>query len=220
MLGTTAGLRERKKQQTRQRIILEALDLCDAQGFEATTVEQIANAADVSPRTINRYFDMKEDIVLGPIEDFGQAVGDALREEPKTGNELRALCDAFLRTVQGSSVDSNNLLSFHRFQQMQRVMDSSPAVAARVMDYSDTKSAAVAQALAERMDTEPGALSVRVIVATWQALSHIAMENCRRLVISGDPVAASAASREALLAAYSEFLRVCTPAAPPAQHDS
>ncbi|MFE3702101.1 TetR/AcrR family transcriptional regulator, partial [Nocardia tengchongensis] len=82
------GLRERKKQQTRTRIIDVALRLCDDQGFDATTVEQIADAADVSPRTVNRYFDSKEAIVIAPIEGWGQALADQLRAQPITGDEI------------------------------------------------------------------------------------------------------------------------------------
>ena len=60
----TPGLRERKNQRTREAIVRAALELSDQQGFEKTTVAQIADRADVSPRTVHAWFPFKEDIVL------------------------------------------------------------------------------------------------------------------------------------------------------------
>jgi AcrR family transcriptional regulator len=62
------GLRERKKQRTRETIARAALALFDAQGFRATTIAEIAEAADVAPRTVSAYFPAKEDLVF-PDQD-------------------------------------------------------------------------------------------------------------------------------------------------------
>lgn len=61
---TPLGLRERKKLQTRAAIERHALTLFAEQGFAATTIAQIAEAADVSPRTVSSYFPAKEDLVF------------------------------------------------------------------------------------------------------------------------------------------------------------
>lgn len=63
------GLRERKKQQTRDLISRVALELFDAQGFAATTIPEIARAADVSPRTVSSYFPAKEDLAFPHAEE-------------------------------------------------------------------------------------------------------------------------------------------------------
>ena len=59
-----ADLRERKKQATRRRIAEEALQLFSEHGYATTTTERIAAAANVSPRTVFRYFPAKSDLVF------------------------------------------------------------------------------------------------------------------------------------------------------------
>ena len=62
--STTPGLRERKKMRTRETIRREAFRLFDAQGFGATTVEQIAEASDISASTFFRYFPNKAALLI------------------------------------------------------------------------------------------------------------------------------------------------------------
>ncbi|WP_433661822.1 TetR/AcrR family transcriptional regulator [Nocardia sp. CA-128927] len=204
------GLRERKKQQTRLRIIEVGLNLCDTQGFDATTVEQIANAADVSPRTINRYFDSKEDIVLGPVQDFGQAVAETLRRLPVTDNELESLRTAFLQVIDRAvSEPAGGPVSFRQFQQMQRIVRSSPAVSARSIEHADSKNIAIAAVVAERLATTPCALPVRLILGTWQLIAHLAMECGESMFDYDDLHDAATAGRNSFTAAFDEFVRVC-----------
>lgn len=87
------GIRERKKQQTRETITREALRLFRKRGFEATTIADIAEAAEIAPRTFFSYFETKEAVVFHDFDDLlgrlrgrleGRAVGvttfDALRD--------------------------------------------------------------------------------------------------------------------------------------------
>lgn len=78
--GKPAGLRERKKRKTRETIRREALRLIKAQGYHNTTVEQIAAAADISPRTFSRYFPVKEAVL--PSDDHIAPIIEAFVAAP------------------------------------------------------------------------------------------------------------------------------------------
>jgi AcrR family transcriptional regulator len=94
--GHAEGLRERKKRRTRQAIIEVAAELFHEKGFEATTVEEIAAGADVSVRTLFRYFTGKEAIALAPLEEMGDLTVTALRRRPADEPPLMALRNAAL----------------------------------------------------------------------------------------------------------------------------
>ena len=86
---STPGLRERKKAKTRAAIQREALRLFQERGYAATTVEQIAAAAEVSPSTFFRYFPTKEDVVL--YDALDPLVIAAFEAQPDELNLVRAL---------------------------------------------------------------------------------------------------------------------------------
>jgi TetR/AcrR family transcriptional regulator, regulator of mycofactocin system len=86
-----AGMRSRKKARTRLAIQDAALDLFADQGFEATTVEQIAQRADVSPSTFFRYFGTKADIILSDHDTQLGQLCDAIRNQPTGTSELEAV---------------------------------------------------------------------------------------------------------------------------------
>jgi len=88
-----AGLRERKKARTRAAIQAHALALFRERGYDATTVEQIAAAAEVSESTFFRYFPSKADVVLW--DEFDPLIIDAFRAQPPELEPLEALRAAF-----------------------------------------------------------------------------------------------------------------------------
>ncbi len=85
------GLRERKKQKTRETIINVALELFAHKGYEQTTIAEIADAAEVAPRTIFAYFPSKEDILFYDSAEVQERLAHALRERPEGTTALDAL---------------------------------------------------------------------------------------------------------------------------------
>jgi AcrR family transcriptional regulator len=94
--GDQLGLRERKKARTRAEIQAHALRLFREQGYDATTVQQIIEAAEVSESTFFRYFPAKGDVVL--LDEFDPLIVDAFLRQPSELSPLEALRRAF-RTV-------------------------------------------------------------------------------------------------------------------------
>src|SRR3546814_12474845 len=74
----SAGLRERKRADTHARIQAEAMRLFIERGFEATTLDDIAEAAFLSRRTLFHYFESKEEIVLSHTAEFPDAIATAV----------------------------------------------------------------------------------------------------------------------------------------------
>ena len=87
----SSGLRERTRRAVRAEIGGAAMRLFLEQGFDATTMEQIANEAGISRRSLFRYFGTKEDIVLGNLVEAGMAVRDALEARPPSEPPWEAL---------------------------------------------------------------------------------------------------------------------------------
>src|SRR5213592_1512790 len=93
MLGgmrTEPGLRERKKQQTREVIAESAGRLFAERGFDAVTVAEVARAADVSEGTVFNYFPTKEDLFYGGMEIFEAELVEAVRQRPAGESVLAA----------------------------------------------------------------------------------------------------------------------------------
>jgi AcrR family transcriptional regulator len=88
------GLRERKKAKTRAAIQQHALRLFQEQGYDATTVEQIADAAEISPSTFFRYFPTKEDVVM--YDDLDPLFIAAFEAQPAELTPIRAIRAAML----------------------------------------------------------------------------------------------------------------------------
>src|SRR3989440_10670334 len=106
------GLRERKKQRTREAIARAARELFAERGYHATTLPEIAEAADVSTRTIFAYFPSKEDILFSDFSVMKEALGQALAERPEGEDALETVRKFILST---HKVDESELDQQLRF---------------------------------------------------------------------------------------------------------
>ena len=138
-MSETSSLRSRKKQRTRRTIERVALDLFTERGFDGATVEEIAAAADISPRTFFHYFPSKEEVVLSDYAERLERILEVLRTSSPTGSPWQALRTAFLTVGADYEAEREDLL--RRF----RVIEASPGVAARNLQMQSMWETAVAE---------------------------------------------------------------------------
>ncbi|HWS91610.1 MAG TPA: TetR family transcriptional regulator [Mycobacterium sp.] len=151
------GLRERKKIKTRQTIRREAFRLFDANGYAATTVEQIADAAEVSPSTFFRYFPSKESLLLA--DDLDPLIMAAFEAQPPDLSPTQAIRRAYQATMAGLSEEQ---LEFENTRQ--RLIFSIPELKAAMYDEYYRTVTVMAEALGHRIGRPAEDFEVRVFV--------------------------------------------------------
>lgn len=164
-----SGLRERKKQQTRAAIQREALRLIAERGYESTTCEQIAAAAEVSAATLFRYFPTKEDIVLQDGYDpvIATAVVSRPRAEPPLVAVRRGFADALAEVYLGD---------VEPIRQRTALILSVPALRSRAREQNASLVAHLQQALAVRSGSAGNVLEIEVAAASCAAAVSVAVE--------------------------------------------
>lgn len=149
----TPGLRERKKQRTRDALVDAAYELFHRKGYDATTVEEIAELADVSPRTFFRYFMSKEDVALAPLDRQFTEVLAALAARPAGEPVISALRNAAVEVVQAYEArDASPELKRH--QSLQTLLAGTPALMAASLGHSTTRLDELARLVAARMGVD------------------------------------------------------------------
>jgi AcrR family transcriptional regulator len=150
----SVGLRERKKARTRAEIQGHALRLFHQQGYEATTVAQIIEEAEVSESTFFRYFPTKADVVL--FDGMDALIIKAFRDQPHELGEIHALRVA-LQTVFGQ-------LSTQEAADQRERMDlifSVRELRATLLDQLVSTMELLRQVLAERTGRQPHDVALR-----------------------------------------------------------
>ncbi|MDO8121893.1 TetR family transcriptional regulator [Isoptericola sp. b490] len=154
-LGQEIGLRHRKRAAAMARIQDVALDLFDEHGYERVTVEQIADASDVSPSSVYRYFGSKEQIVL--LGEFEFDTSAARLEDDADGSPLDAT-RRMLRAVMDHLVGDEERTR----RQMRHVM-SDPALEAALARQVYAASETLGEVFAERLSRSANDLEVQVL---------------------------------------------------------
>jgi AcrR family transcriptional regulator len=143
-----AGLRERKKSRTRFAIQQEALKLFREQGYSSTTVEQIAEAAEVSPSTFFRYFATKDSLVL--TDDYDPIMMERFRAQPP---ELRAVA-AFRAAMRETFADLPQE-QVEAADERNALILAVPELRAAFADFTITSMREVVELIAERAGRPP-----------------------------------------------------------------
>ena len=196
-----AGLRERKKRATRTAIRDAGMRLFAQRGFAGTTIDQIAEAADVSRATVFSYFPTKEEIVFGDASSALDALRAALSERG-TGQDAMTTARAWLGELSGW-IEPELVLQL-------RLAREAPSVGARRLQLNRDVERAVADALETELGPD-GHLAARLAAASLVAALGIAEETAAAVMEQGGR-ALTAAEVDDLLDAAVVFVQAGTSA--------
>jgi AcrR family transcriptional regulator len=154
------GRRESKKEQTRDDLVAASVSLFIENGFETTTVEDIAAVAHVSPRTFFRYFPTKEDVIVDLLSTGAVDLQEELARRPASECLPDALRAATRRWAELSDERAAQLL------RLSQVVRRSPALRVRLDEARLRHRAVLAEQLAERMGVDPALDERPALIAT------------------------------------------------------
>jgi AcrR family transcriptional regulator len=173
------GLRERKKLERRRSIEVAALNRFGENGFDATTIDEIAADADIAPRTFFSYFPTKEDVVLADYADRLKRTTDELGRRPASEAPWLALRESFAVVAADYEAQRDDLI--RRFA----IMAVNPSVHARSLQLQAGWEDTVAEVLAQRMgvnaeDIRPRLMSSAALACMRSSLRHWILTGHRR----------------------------------------
>lgn len=180
MSTQTPGLRESKKRETRQLISDHATRLFLEQGFEATTISDIADAARVAKKTVTNYFPRKEDLALDHHEEFTAGLARALTGRAPGETALAALRRAFL-----DAAARQDPVAGFAGPDFTRMIADSPTLTTRLRDLHDLREEALAHALAETTGAPGGDITVRAAAAQLAAAHRVLFQRIQELTLAG-----------------------------------
>ena len=182
------GLRERKKQQTRNAIAAAAMQLFAERGFDAVSVAEVASAADVSVATVFNYFPTKEDLVYDRMEAFEEELLAAVREREADESVLSAFGRFILeRTRQAAAPDVSE-----RVATLARIVTASPALMARELQVVARYTEALAALIAEETGAADDDVEPWVAADALMSVHRALIDYARRSALTGRPSASLA----------------------------
>lgn len=172
------GLREKKKEQTREQLVIAALRLFTERGYEETSVDDIVDIVNVSKRTFFRYFQSKDDVLVAWVDNFVDKVCIVLESRPSDENPMLALERAFVIAV--DLYESQRSLTIA----LERIIALTPAILGQKLVKLDRCAEIISKVLAKRMqvnaqrDFAPAILArcgvgiLEAAVDRWRALGN------------------------------------------------
>ncbi|MFI9052868.1 TetR/AcrR family transcriptional regulator [Streptomyces sp. NPDC053427] len=176
------GLRESKKQETRQLISDQATRLFIAQGFERTTIAEIAVAARVAKKTVTNYFPRKEDLALDHHDAFTASLARAVADRAAGESPSAALRREFT-----AALDRCDPVAGFAGPAFARMIADSPTLTARLRDLHDQREAALAAALADAAPDGAPAVAPRAAAALLAAAHRLLFQRIQELTLAGEP---------------------------------
>ncbi|MFF5935973.1 TetR/AcrR family transcriptional regulator [Streptomyces sp. NPDC012508] len=171
---TVSGLRERKKQRTRNALLRVALELFTTQGYEQTTVDEIADAVEVSQRTFFRYFTSKEEVAFAVQQMVEERFVQALVERPAQEGPLDAMRNAVLASWDTIGEAIMEVVPVDMYLRTFQMIESTPALLAahlrRTTEMEDTIARVVAEREGVDVDEDP---RPRIVVAAFSGVMRV-----------------------------------------------
>ena len=178
------GLRERKKQRTREAISDAAITLFLEHGFHQVSVAQVAEAAEVSKRTLFAYFPTKEDLVVHRLADHETEIARVVRGRTPDTAQLTAVREHFLKGLRERD-PITGLNDRPEVRRLHRMILDAPSLVARMERFKAGAERALAEALRETAGTPEltaRIAAVQIVAVHWA----LAQDNAERLAY-GEP---------------------------------
>jgi AcrR family transcriptional regulator len=177
------GLRERKKQQTRQHIAETARRLFGKRGFDRVTVAEIARAAEVSEQTVFNYFPTKEDLVYWQLGAFEEELLTTIKERDPGESALAAFGRFIL--AQRGLLARQDPEARERLAALTRMITESPALLAREQQIFARYTDSLAALIADELGAKPGDARPWVAANAMMGAHRAVVAHARRRVVEG-----------------------------------
>jgi AcrR family transcriptional regulator len=181
--ATPPGLRERKKQRTREHIAETARRLFAEKGFERVSVAEVARAADVSQQTVFNYFPTKEDLVFWRLGSFEEELLSGIRDR-EPGETLLAAFRRFVMQQRGLLAQPEPEAR-ERLAALTRTITESPALLAREQQIFERYTASLAALIAEELGADAADLRPWVAANAMMGAHRALVHHARRRVVEG-----------------------------------
>ncbi|MFB7542929.1 TetR/AcrR family transcriptional regulator [Streptomyces zaomyceticus] len=182
-MGTESmGLRESKKQETRRLISDHATRLFIEQGFEQTTIAEIATVARVAKKTVTNYFPRKEDMALDHHEEFTATLARAVAGRAAGESAL-----AVLRREFAAAVGRCDPVAGFAGPEFARMIADSPTLTTRLRELHGRREEALAEALAAAAPADSPTIAPRAAAALLGAAHRLLFQRIQELTLAGQP---------------------------------
>lgn len=162
---------QRRRDRTRSALTTAALELFRTKGYDATTVDEIADAADVSPRTFFHHFATKEEVLFGGHEERRRELISTLEDRLETEPVWKATCSAMMTVVDAFETDPVF------FRERASLYGREPGLRAAVLSINDRLVNDMAEVLAAKLRCRPGDLTPRLIATLANGAMRSAIDS-------------------------------------------